>query len=92
MSASGTIRNGGYPLKQAAGWKCEEDTTTIRDGSFAGDRRDPAYRLYAVERDKRAGRNTAFGGGAYAASIPFPEPDACARTGRNGVHTGRGGG
>ena len=26
------------------------------------------------------------------ASIPFPDPDACAGTGRNGVHTGRGGG
>ena len=50
------------------GWKCEENTTTIRGGSFAGDRRDPAYRLYAVERDRRAGRNTAFG-------ISFYDPD-----------------
>ena len=79
------------PILEAP-WDTEFQKRYCSGCSFAGDRRDPAYRLYAVERDRRAGRNTAFGGGAYAASIPFPDPDACAGTGRNGVHTGRGGG
>ena len=52
------------PLKRDSGWQCEEETKAVRGGSFAGDRRDPVCRLYAVERDRRAGRNTAFGGGA----------------------------
>ena len=80
-------------LKQrAAGWKCEEDTKTVCGGSFAGDRRDPACRFYAVERDRQTGGNTAFGGGGYAAFIPFPALDACAGNAGSGIHTGRGGG
>ena len=65
-------------MKRTAGWQCEEETKAVRGGSFAGDRRDPVCRLYAVERDRRAGRNTAFGGGAYAPSPILtlaPEPE-----------------
>ena len=69
MSASGTIRNGGYPLKRIAGWRCEEETKTDRGGAFNSDCRDPACRLYAVERD--SGSGTIFGR-AYADYIPFP--------------------
>lgn len=86
MSASGTIRNGGYPLKRIAGWRCEEETKTDRGGAFNSDCRDPACRLYAVERDSRSG--TIFGR-AYADYIPFPAFDACAGAGRTGIHTGR---
>lgn len=70
MSASGTIQNGGYPLKRITGWRCEEEAKTDRGGAFNGDCCDPACRLYAVERDNESG--TAFGRG-YADYIPFPD-------------------
>ena len=78
-------------MKRTAGWQCEEETKAVRGGSFAGDRRDPVCRLYAVERDECGGGNAAFVGGTFADHIPFPDPDACAGRGRAGIHTGRGG-
>ena len=86
-NASETIPNGGCPLKRIAGWRCEEETKTDRGGAFNGNRRDPACRIYAVERD--TGNGTVFGR-TYGAYIPFPNLDACTGNGRNGLHTGRG--
>ena len=42
-------------MKRIAGWRCEEETKTDRGGAFNSDCRDPACRLYAVERDSGSG-------------------------------------
>ena len=64
-------------MKRIAGWRCEEETKTDRGGAFNGNRRDPACRIYAVERD--TGNGTVFGR-TYGAYIPFPNLDACTGT------------